>query len=112
MRPKFTSTAKGPYWADVRNYELSGRLGSEVHGQEPQALDPLESYFSVGAFMGGGLGGTRQLSESPFGANAELNEWRSPAPLPPRQRHPQKLLRKMSKTAFSRRHGSSGHPAA
>jgi hypothetical protein len=77
---KFTSTAKGRYWADVRNYDRSGRLGIEAYCLEPQAPDPLETYFRVGAFMGGGLGSTRQLGESPFEANAELNEWRSPGP--------------------------------
>lgn len=76
---KFTTTAKSRYWADVRNYDRSGRLGIEVYCLEPQAPDPLESYFRVGAFVGGGLGGTRQLSETPFEADAELNEWRSPA---------------------------------
>jgi hypothetical protein len=72
--------AKGRYWADVRNYDRSGRLGIEVYCLEPQAPDPLESYFRVGAFMGGGLGSTQQLSETPFEADAELNEWRSPGP--------------------------------
>lgn len=76
----FTSTAKGRYWADVRNYDRSGRLGTEAYCLEPEAPDPLESYFRVGGFMGGGLGGTQQLSEEPFRADAELNEWRSPAP--------------------------------
>lgn len=80
LRLKFTSTAKSRYWADVRNYDRSGRLGIEIYCLEPQAPDPLESYFRVGAFMGGGLGGTRQLSETPFEADAELNEWRSPGP--------------------------------
>jgi hypothetical protein len=50
---KFTSTATGRYWADVRNYDRSGRLGVEVYCLEPQAPDPLESYFRVGTFMGG-----------------------------------------------------------
>ena len=77
---KFTSTAKSLYWSDVRNYDRSGRLGIEIYCLEPQAPDPLESYFRVGAFMGGGLGGTRQLSETPFEADAELNEWHSPGP--------------------------------
>ena len=79
LRLKFTSAVKR-YWADVRNYDRSGRLSSEVYCLEPDAPDPLESYFRVGAFMGGGLGSTRQLGESPFEAEAELNEWRSPGP--------------------------------
>jgi hypothetical protein len=72
----FTATAKHRYWADVRNYDRSGRLGIEYYCVEPEAPDPLESYFKVGAFIGGGLGSTRELTTTPFVAEAELNEWR------------------------------------
>jgi hypothetical protein len=72
----FTSTAKHRYWADVRNYDRSGRLGIEYYCVEPEAPDPLESYFKIGPFIGGGLGGTRELTATPFVAEAELNEWR------------------------------------
>ncbi|MGO9130659.1 MAG: hypothetical protein ACLQIS_13125 [Bryobacteraceae bacterium] len=47
---------------------------------EPAAPDPLETYFNAGAFLGGGLGSTRELDATPFIVEAELNEWRSLAP--------------------------------
>jgi hypothetical protein len=76
----FTSTADKRYWADNRNYDRSGRLSIEAYCVEPETRDPLADYFRVGAFMGGGLGNAQQLSEKPFTATAELNEWRQPAP--------------------------------
>jgi len=72
----FTSTTKNRFWADVRNYDRSGRLDIEYYCVEPDAPDPLESYFKYGAFMGGGLGNTRALDATPFTAEGELNEWR------------------------------------
>jgi hypothetical protein len=80
LAPSFTSTADKRYWADNRNYDRSGRLSVEAYRVEPEARDPLADYFRVGAFMGGGLGNTQQVSEKPFTATAELNEWRQPAP--------------------------------
>ena len=76
----FTSTADKRYWADNRNYDRSGRLSIESYCVETPARDPLADYFRAGAFMGGGLGNTQQLSDKPFTATAELNEWRQPAP--------------------------------
>jgi len=76
----FTSTADKRYWADNRNYDRSGRLDIETYCIEPEARDPLADYFRVGPFMGGGLGNTQQLSEKPFTATADLNEWRQPGP--------------------------------
>jgi hypothetical protein len=76
----FTSTVDKRYWADNRNYDRSGRLTIETYCVEPPARDPLADYFRGGAFMGGGLGNTQQLSEKPFTASAELNEWRQPGP--------------------------------
>jgi hypothetical protein len=76
----FTSTTKNRYWADVRNYDRSGRLGTEYYCVEPEVPDPLVSYFKSGGFFGGGLGGTQALDLTPFTAEAELNEWRSPRP--------------------------------
>jgi hypothetical protein len=76
----FTSTADKRYWADNRNYDRSGRLSIETYCVEPAARDPLADYFRTGAFMGGGLGSAQQLSEKPFTATAELNEWRQPGP--------------------------------
>jgi len=74
----FTSTADKRYWAENRNYDRSGRLNIETYCLEPAARDPLADYFLAGAFMGGGLGSTQQLSEKPFTATVELNEWRQP----------------------------------
>jgi hypothetical protein len=76
----FTSTADTRYWADNRNYDRSGRLSIEAYCVEPAARDPLADYFRFGAFVGGGLGSTQELSEKPFTATAELNEWRQPGP--------------------------------
>ena len=76
----FTSTAHKRYWADVRNYDRSGRLDIETYCVEPVARDPLTGYFQGGSFMGGGLGSQKQLSREPFTATAELNEWRQPGP--------------------------------
>src|SRR2546427_2977161 len=55
----FTSPTKHRYWADVRNYDRSGRLGIEYYCVEPESPDPLESYFKFGGFLGGGIGSTR-----------------------------------------------------
>ena len=76
----FTSTTDKRYWADNRSYDRSGRLSIETYCVEPEARDPLADYFRSGAFIGGGLGNTQQLSEKPFTATAELNEWRQPGP--------------------------------
>jgi hypothetical protein len=76
----FTSSTKNRYTADVRNYDRSGRLGIEYYCVEPEAADPLESYFKHGAFLGGGLGSEKKLDETPFTADSELNEWRTLAP--------------------------------
>jgi len=76
----FTSTADRRYWADNRNYDRSGRLDIETYCAEPAARDPLADYFSSGGFIGGGLGNEQQLSETPFTATADLNEWRQPGP--------------------------------
>lgn len=76
----FTSTSKDRYWADVRTYDRGGRLETEYYCTEPEVRDPLASYFAYGALMGGGLGTTQALGKTPFTAEAELNEWRSPGP--------------------------------
>ncbi|MDE3136617.1 MAG: hypothetical protein KGL59_08580 [Acidobacteriota bacterium] len=76
----FTSTADKRYWAENRGYDRSGRLSTETYCVEPAARDPLADYFRTGGFIGGGLGSDQQLSEKPFTATAELNEWRQPGP--------------------------------
>jgi hypothetical protein len=76
----FTSTVDKRYRAVDRNYDRSGRLNIDTYCLEPEARDPLPDYFSTVFSMGGGLGGEQQLSEKPFTATAELNEWRQPGP--------------------------------
>jgi hypothetical protein len=76
----FTSTADKRYRAMARNYDRSGRLSLDSYCLEPGARDPLADYFSTTFSMVGGLGGEQQLSEKPFTATAELNEWRQPGP--------------------------------
>jgi len=76
----FTSTGVKRYRAMVRNYDRSGRLNLDTYCVEPEAHDPLADYFSTTFGLGGGLGGEQQLSEKPFIATAELNEWRQPGP--------------------------------
>jgi hypothetical protein len=76
----FTSAADKRYWVENRNYDRSGRLGIEAYCVEPEARDPIADYFRAGAFLGGGLGNEQQLTQEPFTATAELNEWRQPAP--------------------------------
>lgn len=76
----FTSTVDKRYRAVDRHYDRSGRLNIDTYCLEPEARDPLADYFSTVFSMGGGLGGEQQLSEKPFTATAELNEWRQPGP--------------------------------
>lgn len=76
----FTATTKDRYWADDRNYDRSGRLTIEEYCVEPEAPDPLATYFQRGFFMGGGLGGVHPLDAAPFHAEADLNEWHTLAP--------------------------------
>lgn len=76
----FTSTADRRYSASVRTYDRSGRLDLETYCLEPEARDPLADYFSTTFSLAGGLGSEQQLSENPFTATAELNEWRQPGP--------------------------------
>ena len=74
----FTSTVDKRYRAADRNYDRSGRLDIDTYCLDPEARDPLADYIFGG--FGGGIGGERQLSETPFAATAELNEWRQPRP--------------------------------
>jgi len=56
----FTAETKDRYSADTREYDRSGRLDIERYCVEPEAPDPLESYFKLG-HIGGGLGGIQAL---------------------------------------------------
>jgi HEAT repeat protein len=73
----FSSTVKGRYTAMMATYDRSGRLPEEKYCVNPEAPDPLESYFKTRGTMGGGLVSIRSLDETPLTAEAELNEWRS-----------------------------------
>ncbi len=75
----FTSETKDRYSADSRDYDRGGRLDIERYCVEPDAPDPLESYFKLG-HIGGGLGGIQALGATPLTAEAELNEWRTLGP--------------------------------
>jgi hypothetical protein len=73
----FTATKKDYYWADVRDYDRSGRLGIEAYCLTPDAVDPIASH--LGGF-GGGLGSTRALGSEALEASADLNEYRRLSP--------------------------------
>ena len=76
----FTSAAPKRYWADVRNSDRGGPLGTEDYCVQPEALDPLASFFQTVGIAGGGLFSTQELGATPLTADAELNDWRT---LPP-----------------------------
>jgi len=61
----FSSTAKDRYWIAMRDYDHSGRLGSEVYCVEPKAAEPLETYFKYGRFIGGGRFSQGPLTKLP-----------------------------------------------
>ena len=71
----FHASIPDMYDMEMRNYDRSGRLNIEGFHVTPPGRDPLEHYYSSGAFMGGGLGGARQLSSEPRVIREELNEW-------------------------------------
>ncbi|MGC1617595.1 MAG: hypothetical protein WA765_03810 [Candidatus Acidiferrum sp.] len=71
----FTASFPDMYDMEARNYDRSGRLNIEAFHVTPPGRDPLERYYSTGAFMGGGLGGARELSSAPQVMRVDLNEW-------------------------------------
>jgi hypothetical protein len=71
----FKASIPDMYDMEMRNYDRSGRLNIEGFHVTPPGRDPLERYYSTGAFMGGGLGGARELSSEPQVMREELNEW-------------------------------------
>ena len=71
----FKASIPDMYDMEMRNYDRSGRLNIEGFQVAPPGRDPLERYYSTGAFMGGGLGGPRELSSEPQVMHEELNEW-------------------------------------
>jgi hypothetical protein len=71
----FRATVIGEYDLEMRNYDRSGRLNIEQFHVTPPGRDPLVRYFSDGAFMMGGLGGPRELTNDSQIVREELNEW-------------------------------------
>src|SRR2546426_11732788 len=74
----FSSTVGGTYVIDTRNYDRSGRLDMEQFHLSPQGRDPLHNYYNgglFGAFIGGGLGGSRYLTSKSHIIREDLNEW-------------------------------------
>jgi hypothetical protein len=76
----FASTEKNRYKVEDLNYDYSGRLHTELYCVEPDASDPLESYYAAQGDLTGGPGGRRTLSTIPFTTEADLNEYRTLAP--------------------------------
>jgi len=71
----FRASISNTYDMEMRNYDRSGRLNIEQFHVTPPGRDPLQNYFSDGIFMGGGLGGPRELSNEPQIMHEDLNEW-------------------------------------
>lgn len=71
----FTASLGDTYDLDTRNYDRSGRLNTEQFHVTPPGRDPLVNYYANGAFLGGGLGGSRVLSSEPQVMREDLNEW-------------------------------------
>lgn len=71
----FRASVPGTYDWEQRNYDRSGRLDIEQFHVTPPGRDPLAKYYSFGAFIGGGLGGPRELSTEPQVIGEDLNEW-------------------------------------
>src|SRR5260370_41426158 len=71
----FKASIQDMYDIEMRNYDRSGRLDIEQFHVTPPGHDPLQRYYSIGGFMGGGLGGPRELSSDPQIMREDLNEW-------------------------------------
>jgi len=71
----FRASISNTYDMEMRNYDRSGRLNIEQFHVTPPGRDPLQNYYSIGGFMGGGLGGPRELSNEPQIMHEDLNEW-------------------------------------
>jgi hypothetical protein len=74
----FTSFSPGKYQLNMANYDRSGRMNFERFEVSPQAnwKDPIAVYYSsIGGYIGGGIFGTVDLSQSPATVALQLNEW-------------------------------------
>jgi hypothetical protein len=71
----FRALIPNRYDMKMRNYDRSGRLDIEQFHVVPPGRDPLQDYYSIGGYIGGGLGGLRALSGEPEIVREDLNEW-------------------------------------
>lgn len=74
----FSAPPGSAYEISIRSYDRSGRLDLEQYNVSPPGRDPLYNYYHgslFSAFLGGGLGGFRQLDDKPYTLRTELNEW-------------------------------------
>jgi hypothetical protein len=71
----FKASIPDTYDIETRNYDRSGRLNIEQFHVTPPGRDPLQRYYSIGGFMGGGIGGPRELSSESKIMREDLNEW-------------------------------------
>lgn len=71
----FKAAVPEAYDMNTRNYDRSGRLDLEQFHVTPPGRDPLQSYYSMGPGIGGGLGSSRVLSSEPEIMREDLNEW-------------------------------------
>jgi hypothetical protein len=70
------STTSHDLQISTRSYDRSGRLNIEHYCVEPSAPYPYESFYSFGAFIGGGLSSITTFDEKPFTIDFPLNDWR------------------------------------
>lgn len=71
----FRALVPDAYGISTRNYDRSGRLNIEHFHVNPAGRDPLQKYYSLGGFIGGGLGSEEILSSRPYIVHEDLNEW-------------------------------------
>jgi len=71
----FQASTPEIYDIETRNYDRSGRLNIEQFHVTPPGRDPLQKFYSIGGFLSGGLGGSRELSAHPLVIREDLNEW-------------------------------------
>ena len=71
----FRASIPETYDMNTANYDRSGRLNIEQFHVEPPGRDPLERFYSIGGFMGGGLSSSLPLFPEPQTRREDLNEW-------------------------------------
>lgn len=73
----FSSTVAGKYSIFSATSDRTGRGNHDEFIVEPKSWwqDPLDLYFRVATFIGGGLSGIPSLSPRPIAVGVDLNEW-------------------------------------